>query len=190
MRRIPIALIALVMLLLLANVGLAAGPDDNFGHRHYRCGLDHVDIDFENTTLVFTFERNHCDVVEITEDYQLYINGELIPTDDDQRKSLRRCYRLADRLSQEAIRIGVEGAHIGVEGAKLGLRGLGGVLKMLLTDYDEDDLERDMERHARRLERKAERLEKKAERIERMAEEFEVAYLKLEDEIPELAEID
>ncbi|MFH2054600.1 MAG: hypothetical protein ABIJ61_01465 [bacterium] len=190
MKRIPILLAGFAMLLLMANVGYAWSPDDHVTHKHYRSSLDHVDIDFEGSTLIFTFEESHDAVVEITEDYQLYINGELIPTDDNQRKSLRRCYLLGERLVGEAVKIGIEGAHIGIEGAKVGLLGLGGVLKMLLTDYDQDDLERDMERHTRRLERKAAQLEKKASRIESIAEEFELSYLKLEEEIPQLAELD
>jgi hypothetical protein len=179
----------LTLVLLLASPLLAWESSDRHKYQYGHCNFDHLSMDFDEGTLIFDFGSRHGDIVEITEDYQLYINGELIPTDEEQQKQLRECYHLADRLTTEAVRIGLEGARIGIDGARIGFRAMGGVLKMLFTDYDEDDLERDMERHTRRLERRAERLEKKAERIETMAEKLELAYERLERDIPELQEI-
>lgn len=189
MRKVVTIAATLSLLLLLASPLAAwSGCDRHKNHRSF-CSFDHLSIDFDDGTLIFDFDNRHGDIVEITADYQLYINGELIPTDEEQQKQLQECYHLADKLSAEAVRIGLEGARIGIDGARIGLRAIGGVLKMLLTDYDEDDLERDMERHTRRLERRAERLEKKAERIETIAEKLELAYESLERDIPELQEI-
>jgi hypothetical protein len=187
-RRIAI-LILLLPVLLLPTQCAWAHSDDYVTVRH-DCSLDHVDLDFEGKTIVLTYHDHRDARVEITEDYELYVNGVLVVTDEDQRKLVSECYLLTMEIVAEAGLLGIKGAQIGVEGACLGIKGLGGVLKMLFTSYDDRDFERDMERAARELERKAERLERRAEDIEQAAERLEFVYSRMEREIPELRELD
>jgi len=189
MRRAGILITGLLLVLICATGAFAWQENDCRTVRHYHSSLDRLDVDLEGTTLVFTYDCCDEAVVEITEDYDLYVDGKLVETADEQRVLVRRCYLRANALIRAAMQIGIEGAQVGVDGAIVGLRALGGVAKMLLTDYTEDDLERDMERHTRRLERKAAKLEKKADRIDKMAVKFELAYDRMEREIPELQEI-
>jgi chaperonin cofactor prefoldin len=77
-----------------------------------------------------------------------------------------------------------------MEGAKLGLKAVGGVFKMMLTSYDGDDLDRDMEWEAEKLEKKAKRLEEKAEDIEELAEDLERIVEEMNETIPEIGELD
>ena len=65
-----------------------------------------------------------------------------------------------------------------------------GVLKMLFTDYSEDDLEYDVEFASEKIERRAEKLEEQAEDIENMIDDLDYISDDLRDAIPELAELD
>ncbi len=84
----------------------------------------------------------------------------------------------------------MEGLAIGIEGAKLGISAIGRVLRMAFTDYDEDDLERDMERGAEVIEAKAEVLEDRAKELEEMAEDLQDLTYEMCEEIPALTALD
>jgi hypothetical protein len=151
--------------------------------------LDDINIEFDDKTLVMTSEDGD-DVVEITEDYKLYINDKLIKTDQSQEALLKEFYEQTVDLTECAVAIGAEGAKVGLAGAKVGLHAVNGVLKVLFTDYDSDDLERDIEREAAKVEAKAKLLEDKAEKIEDMADDLEDIYDEMEESIPELRDLD
>ncbi|MBU0984807.1 MAG: YggN family protein [candidate division Zixibacteria bacterium] len=127
--------------------------------------------------------------VEITSDYDLYIGGKKIVTNDRQEELLAQFYGLTMDVRVQAMEIGKEGAKIGLEGAKLGLSAIGRVFKLLSSNYDTDDLEREMERDAEKLELKAEKLEEKADQIEELVDELEYIADDLRAEIPELREL-
>ena len=93
-------------------------------------------------------------------------------------------------IMEQAIEIGKEGTKIGLEGVKIGLIAATGVLKMLASDYDEDDLERVIEDKAEELEIRAEDLEEMAEELEEVAEEFEDLHYTMKNEIDELNDLD
>jgi len=77
-----------------------------------------------------------------------------------------------------------------VRGAKPGLEAIACVFKLLRSDYDSDDLEREIEAEADKPEAKAEKLEIKPEKIEEMAENLEDLHEDLIDKIQGLAELD
>jgi hypothetical protein len=143
----------------------------------------HVSIDDGSVILTHEYED---DEIEITDDYELYINGHMIKTDSRQRELVREYHTLVYRIKDCAVEIGLKGAKIGVEGARIALQAIGGVLKMLFTAYDEDDLDRDMEEATREIEYKAELLEDEAEEIEDMAEDIEDVWYDMQEEIPEI----
>ena len=185
------------VIILIVAVLLAASfavPDAHTGEKH-RCykkqisGLDDIDFDVDNGTLIIESDIYEDEYVEISEDYELYVNGRLIELNDDQQELVKEYYDLYFELIDYAKKIGLEGAKIGVHGAKLGLLAMAGVCKLMLASYDGDDLERDLEKEARRLERKAEKLEKKAELIEEMAERLEDLHYEMRDEIPVLEDL-
>lgn len=152
--------------------------------------LDGVSIDLDDGSIILTHEGRRRETVEITEDYELYINDERIDLDEDQQMLVAEYYELGMDIVAYAKRIGWEGAKIGVSGAKLGLKAVGNVFKLIFTSYDTEDFEREMEREAARLEARAEILEEKAEVIEDMAEELEDIAYEMNREIPELRELD
>ena len=128
--------------------------------------------------------------MEITEEYELFVNDRQVKLDADQQKLVEEFHVLAIDIVDHGKNLGWEGAKIGVSGAKLGMKAIGRVFKMLFTSYDEDDFERDMERDAEALEARAEKLESKAEIIEKMADDLEYVTEEMFDSIPELSELE
>ncbi len=153
------------------------------------CQVNGTSFDMDDGVLVIEDDESG-DIVEINEEYELYINGRKIKTSPAGDKLLKEFYVGYEELMDEAKAIGLEGAKIGIEGARIGLKAIGGVFKVIFTSYDGEDLERDMERAAEKIEAKAERLEDRAEEIEDMAHDLEDIGFDLCEEIPELDELD
>jgi len=204
MKRICTIGLALLMLALASGVMAQDWEDD---HRDHRGRREHGIMDF-STRHGFTgvadvrikvkrhavrilpedeYERGR---VEITEDYDLYINGDKIKTSKKDRALLEKYFELSQDVMHEARRIGYEGAEVGMEGAKLGIKAMAGVFKMISPHYSSEDLERDIERDAEKIERKAERLEEKAEVVEDVVDELEDVHKKLRRQVKSLKKLD
>lgn len=190
---------ALTMILMIFMAGSAMGYDEHKSHysriktdcnsyEHHSYGSYEVDV--EDGTVIITLNDRKADVVEITEGYELFINGENIKTNDEQKKLLGKFHAKTLMLVEQSKAVGIEGAKIGVKGAGLGLKALGGVFKLIDDDYDSDDLERELEKEAAKLEANAEELEIQAEELEDMADELEEIADDLSQSIPELDELD
>jgi hypothetical protein len=156
-------------------------------HSHY-C-LEYIDLDYDDGTFILT-HRYADDVVEITEEYELYINDRRIDLNSRQEKLVAEYYHGLEDLTDYAAHIGIEGAKIGIEGAALGIKAIGSLFKLLSSDYDTDDLEREMERESAKIEYKAEKLEHHAEKIELIADDIEDIFAEMEDEIDEIRDLD
>ena len=139
-------------------------------------------IDFEDGSLVIEHQDEDW-IVEITEDYKLYIDGDKVRTNRQQKKLLRRYYRDYEDIEELA-------AEIAKEGVKLGVVAVACAAKFILEDYDCDDMEDEFEIKPDDLEKMASKLEKKAEKIEDMADDFEKTHKKLRRSIPELGDLE
>lgn len=183
---------------LVAAVCLLLAPASQAGHRiHYSSDYqDHIwddrdfRIDVDDGTIIIENRDRDRDILEITPEYELYLNGELIETTDQQKERVEEFYNKFFETVDYAKEIGREGVKIGVKGAKLGLKAVGRVFKMIFTSYEADDLERDMEFESDKLEKQAEELEKMADKIEDMVEDLEDIGYDLQKEIPELKKLD
>lgn len=150
---------------------------------------DDVEVEFDDGSLLIINEEED-DEIEITEEYELYVNDRHIETSDEQQELIAEYYNRVQNITEYATMLGIEGAKIGASGVKLGFTAIAKVVKLLSDDYDEDDLEEDMEREAEKLEKKAERLERKADRIEEMVDELEDLHYELKRSIPELKDME
>ena len=171
---------------------LSLATDNCLAHKSYTvytckslC-LEDIDIDIENGALILTNKYDRDDVVKITEDYDLYVNGKYISTDYRQDILIKDYYKQFINLIDYAKELGWEGARVGVEGAKVGLKAAAGLLKVIFTKYEAEELEEYIEEQAEELEDRAEELKEKAEEIEEMADEFEDLHHELKENIPEL----
>jgi hypothetical protein len=182
--------------LIIAALGapLQAGPHNR--HNHVTCNgfsweLNRFDLDVDDDVVIITSpdRRHDRTVIKINGDYELYIDGDIVVVNDSNKELLKQFHTEATALEKEAHRIAREGARIGIKGAKLGVIAVGKVFKLLSSEYDEDDLEREMDSEATKLELEAEELEEQAEKIEDMADDLEDQARHLRQTIPELGEV-
>lgn len=150
------------------------------------CRINNYDIEIDDGTIILSPRSRRYSKVKITDDCRLYVNGRKVDLDDDQKELVMEFHSLAVQIQEDAREIGKEGAKIGVAGVRLGIDAIASVLKLLRSDYDSDDLEREIEHKAAKIEASAERLEARAEKIEQMACRLETIEEKLERRIPEM----
>ena len=156
---------------------------------HFKC-LENCEIDFDDDILILTCQNNDDLWIEITPGGDLYITDRRVYLDRDQQKLMAEYYDQFIDIIEQAKLIGKEGAKIGVKGAKIGILAASAVIRMLVTDYDSDDLEEEIEEEAEKLEARAEDLEEMAEELEEKAEDFEELHYTVKSEIKELDELD
>ncbi len=180
---------SLIALALVLCVAFTAGAQ---AHRNCRYDKDgtfrNKSIDFEDGTLTIEHEDEDW-IVEITDEYDLYVNGERVRVDREQKKLLRRYYRDYEDIEEMAGEIGADAAKIGVAGAKMGVAAVACVAKIFLEDYD-CDVDIDIEIDEDEIEKMAEKLQKKAEKIEDKADDLEKTHRKLRKSIPELGDLE
>ncbi len=128
--------------------------------------------------------------VRVTEEGALYVNDEPVKLTAEQQTQMKEFRDLTYEVTDDARAIAKEGVRIGLKGARLGLKAVGGVVKMLLTNYTEDDLDRDLDAEAAKLDVWADALEKKADLIEEKVDRVEALGEQLKAEIPELNQLD
>ncbi len=184
-------IISSLILLFLVSSLFAAKSDKVYKSHHYRFDcLENIEVDIEDDVLILTCEYDRELWIEITPDHELYISGVRIYLNRYQRRLVGDYYDHFMEIIEQAREIGMEGAKIGLEGVKIGLIAATGVLKMLASGYDEDDLEREIEDKDEELEIRAEDLEEMAEELEEVAEEFEDLHYTMKNEIDELNDLD
>ncbi len=151
-----------------------------------RCDIGNYEMEIDDGTIILSPRSRRYSEVKITDDCRLYVNGRKVELDDEQKELVMEFHGLAVQIEEDARKIGKEGAKIGVAGAKLGIDALASVFKLLRSDYDSDDLEREIEHKAAKIEAMAEKLEARAEKIEQMACELEMIEEKMERKILEM----
>ncbi len=192
--RLALAIVVLAAILSAATgaayAGLRHDRDESDWDWRWGKGIGRGDleIDLENDGSISISHDDHDDdLIQITDDYELFINDDEVSVDRKQRKLLRNYHTKARILCLAADEIGKEGARIGMQGAKLGAVALVRLVKMLGSDYDSDDFEADMEEDAEDIEELAEELEERAEELEDLADDMDDIAEQLCDEVPELA---
>lgn len=153
---------------------------------------DNISIDFEDGTLLAFDSETDALLFEITGEFQLYVDGELVKTNEQQEDLLYSYYTHAEEIMEKARKIAYKGAQIGMEGAKIALQAAGGVFEMLFSGFDDsvvEDFEKEMESESEDLEEAAEHLEEEAEVIEDLADEMDDLFDELQQEIPELRDL-
>ncbi len=177
----------LIALALIVSVMFSVGAESHGSRYDDDWNFRAKSIDFEDGTLVIEHEDW---IVEITKDCELYIDGRKVRTNRQQKKLLRRYYRDYEDIEELAAEIVKEGAKIGLAGAKLGVSAVACAAKLLLEDYDCDDMEDEIEIKSDDLEKMARKLEKKAEKIEDKADDLKRTHKKLRRSIPELGDLE
>jgi hypothetical protein len=180
----------ILVLMIVSAMVLAAGADCRAHCRHDgdRTFRD-KSIDLEDGTLKIEHDDEGW-IVEITEDYELYVNGERVKTDRHEKKLLRRYYRDYEKIEDMAGELGREASKIGRAGVKAGAIAVACVARLVIDGFDDDDIDIDIDIDTEAIEKMAEKLEKKAEKIEDLADDLEKTHRKLRKSIPELGELE
>ncbi len=101
---------------------------------------------------MLTSRAEREDYVEITQSYQLYINGYKIDLSRSERKLVAKYYNQFFDIIDFAKDLGHDGAMLGVAGAKIGVQAAAEVLKAVFSEYEIDDLEEELEIESEKLE--------------------------------------
>ncbi|MCP4633472.1 MAG: YggN family protein [candidate division Zixibacteria bacterium] len=150
---------------------------------------DGADLDIVDGTIIMKFRDGNHSEIEITEKYELYIDGEIVEISRDQEKIVKKYYVTLHEVLEGATLIGIEGAEIGIAGANIGIKAVTNIWKFLLPGYDTEDFEEALEEEAEALEEQAEKLEVKAEKLEQKAEDAGEAFEEMVENIPELQSV-
>ena len=166
----PIATIVFITLLTFSTL-FAADP---YKIQYHASCLDNFSIDFKNDAVILTSRSGEYCAIKITNDDELYINGNHVYTNSEEKE-------LLGEFRHDIILL-IDGAKkIGCKGAKIGLSAVSGVVEALCTDLKFEELEDQLEEQADRLEAEADELENVADRLEDLQSD-------LNERIPELRE--
>ncbi|HFE62891.1 MAG TPA: DUF2884 family protein [Caldithrix sp.] len=182
--------VSIILLLLIASVYSADLCKKHFNIICPCFCLENVSIDIEEEGILFTCPDDDRSTVEITDDGELFVKGRKVALDKDQEQLLLEFDAEIREVIAEAVRIGYQGAQVGIRGASIGLKAVSGLACVLLTDYRQEDLDRDLEQLSEELEMQAEKIEKKADDLEERAEALKELHFQLKSEIPALRELD
>lgn len=185
------SLLSILLILLFMIPPASAAPPDCSISSWFRdgiCVFEDVTVRMDDGTLVMEHDDPRCTVVEITDEYDLYIDGKRIDINDHQRKLVEAYYNLVIEVVDDAIGIGVSAAAVGLGGAGIGLGVVGKLFKLILPWYGFDDFENELREETRKIKILAEKLEIHARELEEKAEQAEDVYRVLIRSIPELQE--
>ncbi len=159
-------------------------------HHHNICHdiLDNAEIEIEDGSILIYPKYYDDETIEITDSYELYIDGKRIDLDDHQQELIEEFHTKFFAMIEMAKEVGLQGAAIGLKGAGIGVAAIAGICKLIDEDYDEEDLERELEEKAAQLEEEAEELEEQAKELEEVGYALEDLALEIHDEIPEIRE--
>jgi hypothetical protein len=176
--------------ILAAAVWLVLPAQAAAGHDHHHCGGVHMSeqtsIDVDGDLLVIT-NRDWDDggKIVISEDGELTIDGERVETDGKSRKLLKKFYREAVKLDEQAQLIAEDAEDLAEEATVFAAAAVRAALRSLADDQDEDaeadfaDLEAGFEDQAELIEKLGDEIGDQADRLKELAEE-------LRERIPEL----
>lgn len=151
---------------------------------------DHVAIAVDHGDILIYDKNDEDEMVEITEDNRLYVLDKQVRTNEDQQALTAEYRDQVIHIQREVKKIAYDGARIGVDGAKIGIKAVVGVFKLILPDYDSDDLDREMDMESEKIDAKAKKLEARAAVVDSTVAELERLHHQMKKEIPELNDLE
>lgn len=157
-------------------------------HRYHHEIFENADIEIEDGSILI-FPKYYDDkTIEISDSYDLFIDGKQVDMDDDQQELIEEFHTRFFAMIDMAREVGLQGAAIGLKGAGIGVAAIVGICKLIDEDYDQEDLERELEEKAAQLEEEAEELGEQAEELEEVCYTLQELANEIHDEIPEIRE--
>jgi len=151
-----------------------------------------VDVNLNNGSIRYTNNDND-ETVEITENYELLVNGDEVRLRSDQKRLVQDYYECFGDVVTCAKEIGVESVRVGIRGAAKGITAVITALSRLGDGCGSERAERTLEmklgHEGDKLDAATAKLERKADRLERRAERLEKLHKKLRHEIGALDDL-
>lgn len=162
--------------------------------KHVEMNINHDNyILFEDNSLVVCDRNTDEYLVEISEDFRLFVKGKEISTNQEQRDLLEDYYIAQYNLFSSRNIIGAKGVEIGIQSAKLAIKAVGGAFVLIASGFDDetsDDFEEAMEVESEKIEEAASELEEEADEYERYIYIVNKAEREMSYEIDELDRFD
>ena len=146
MKLFTIICVATLTAMLVAPASASTNRTSADGHDDHNLFRDNdVEVNFDDGSIVFTHEDDD-ETVEITDEYELIVNGQAGTSRCRRAEArLRKYYLSFENIMEEAKQIGIEGARLGVQGVKLGIAAAVGKFELLSPTYDEEDFEDELD---------------------------------------------
>ena len=151
--KLPLVLL-LASMFLFSGVVVAHDRDDDCDDHHFDGGfLRNCDVDWdeEEGLLTISNEDDDDEMVEITKKYELFINGERIELNRDQKGLIKDYYKHFKKLHKIADELGEEGAILGAKAGKIAEVALKNICKLIEDGDDAEEYEEKIEREAEKL---------------------------------------
>lgn len=181
-----VALATLVFTAPLACAHRHGCERENHGNNLFRS--EDVSVELEGGSILYSHAHGES-TVEITHACELIVDGRAVRLNRTQQRLVEDYYDTFQCIVGEGKEIGIEAAKIGADGARLGIAAAAGAFKLLSSDYDSDDLDRDIGCKKARIEQKAARLEERAARLKRDAHNLQDMHEQLRCDIKELNDL-
>lgn len=168
------------------------GLEKKFAHVEMNINDDNY-ILFEDNSLVICDRYTDEYVVEISEDFDLFIRGKKIPVNKEQRKLLENYYIAQYNLFSSRNIIGAKGVEIGIQSAGLAIKAVGGAFVLMASGFDEDaeqEYQDGIELESKKIEEHAKRIEEEADEFERQVDLINHLEREISRKIDELDQID
>jgi len=172
----------IMIFVLLIVLQLIAHASDN-QYKYDENEFENLNFALEHGVLFVRPNFHSEEKVEIDHEYHLYVNGKRIVLTDDQHDLVKSYYNTYMDLTYSAENLGKKATKLGLLGTEMGIKAAFGVLEVMLTDCEIDDLKEDLEVNSDEIKSFTEKLEEEAERIEEIAGSFKLKHRELRTEI-------
>jgi hypothetical protein len=162
----------------------------SFGSDSKKANFENLDMRKKGGSLYIRHHDNKSLEVVITDSYDLIVSGRRLSLNRYQKSLARQYVEEYDDLVVKGKAIGLEGGKIGAQGAAIGLKAIARLPRMLRSDYDSEDYEKEIEAMVGEIEGDVKNIERKAKKLERQVERFEELHIRFKNEVPALRYLD
>ena len=152
--------------------------------------LQNKDIDIVHGSIVITDASNqYRDIVRISENYNLYVNGQKIRTNRRQACHLKQYHHYVCEIHRQATLMGGEALQIGVLGTRSSALAFSKFRRASFTKDTDPELRNAISGDYLPIEEHGADLEDWGDQVKIMIENLKVLHIKLNDEIPALRKL-
>jgi len=175
-------------ILLLALISIAPAQAERC--REDVNALEDIDIDIVHECIVVTDQQNDAgDIIRITPDCTLYVNGERVRTSRRQTKLLHQYYCTACELHHQSYLLGKKAGEVGRRGGRLGMQAVRHLDEFLDRDCSVAELTRNIERESAELSEESQKIAEWGREIDSLVSNLEDVHIQLRDKIPALEKL-